>query len=47
MSFQDALVNIRIHHNNFTHTNRKMFYLEFKEWLKNQNFEEIYSKEIN
>ena len=42
MSFQDALVNIRIHDNNFSHTNRKMFYLEFKEWLKNQNFDEIY-----
>ncbi len=38
MAFQDFLVNIRIHDNNFTHKNRKMFYKEFKNWLKNQNF---------
>tara|TARA_Y100000996_G_C22542403_1_gene650498 strand:+ start:1354 stop:2247 length:894 start_codon:yes stop_codon:yes gene_type:complete len=39
MAFQDFLVNIRIHKNNFTHNNRHMFYLEFKDWMKNQNFE--------
>ena len=38
MSFQDKLVNIRIHRTNFTHNNRKMFYLEFKDWMKKQNF---------
>ena len=41
MAFQDFLVNIRIHKNNFTHNNRYMFYLEFKDWMKNQNFEKI------
>ncbi len=38
MGFQDKLVNIRIHQNNFTHNNRKMFYLEFRDWMKKQNF---------
>ena len=41
MSFQDYLVNIRIHQNNFTHKNRKMFYQEFLKWIKDQNFKEI------
>lgn len=41
MAFQDLLVNIRIHPNNFTHNNRKMFYQEFKKWIKSQNFNEI------
>ena len=44
MSFQDKLVNIRIHQNNFSHRNRKMFYNEFKHWIKKQNFENIYFK---
>ena len=39
MGFQDKLVNIRIHQNNFSHNNRKMFYQEFKSWLKNQSFD--------
>ena len=38
MAFQDLLVNIRIHKDNFTHNNRGMFYREYKVWLKNQNF---------
>ncbi len=38
MSFQNNLVNIRIHKNNFSHNNRKMFYEEFKHWLNNQDF---------
>ena len=38
MSFQDKLVNIRIHRTNFSHSNRKMFYLEFKDWINKQNF---------
>ena len=42
MSFQDNLVNIRIHKNNFTHTNRKMFYNEFKHWVNNQDFSDFY-----
>ena len=41
MAFQDFLVNIRIHDNNFTHKNRQMFYKEFKNWLNNQNFKKI------
>ena len=44
MGFQDFLVNIRIHQNNFTHKNRGMFYKEFLKWIQNQNFEEIYFK---
>lgn len=44
MAFQDLLVNIRIHQNNFSHQNRKMFYLEFKKWVKNQNFDDSYFK---
>ncbi len=44
MGFQDFLVNIRIHQNNFTHNNRKMFYQEFLKWIKDQNFKEIYFK---
>tara|TARA_B100001057_G_C22830766_1_gene943319 strand:+ start:556 stop:1449 length:894 start_codon:yes stop_codon:yes gene_type:complete len=44
MSFQNKLVNIRIHQNNFSHRNRKMFYNEFKHWIKKQNFENIYFK---
>ncbi len=44
MGFQDFLVNIRIHHDNFTHNNRKMFYQEFLNWTKDQNFKEIYFK---
>ncbi len=44
MGFQDKLVNIRIHQNNFSHNNRKMFYQEFKNWLKNQNFKDRYFK---
>ena len=38
MAFQDFLVNIRIHDNNFTHRNREMFYKEFKNWLHIQSF---------
>ena len=44
MGFQDKLVNIRIHQNNFSHNNRKMFYQEFKSWLKKQNFNNKYFK---
>ncbi len=44
MGFQDKLVNIRIHQNNFSHNNRKMFYQEFKSWLKNQSFDNKYFK---
>jgi len=42
MSFQDNLVNIRIHKNNFTHNNRKMFYDEFKHWVNNQDFSDFH-----
>tara|TARA_B100001057_G_scaffold367642_1_gene371023 strand:+ start:2753 stop:3646 length:894 start_codon:yes stop_codon:yes gene_type:complete len=38
MGFQNKFVNIRIHKDNFTHNNRKMFYYEYKNWTKNQNF---------
>jgi len=42
MGFQDKLVNIRIHKQNFTHNNRKMFYKEFKHWIDNQDFNNFY-----
>ena len=38
MGFQKKFLNIRIHKDNFTHNNRKMFYKEFLYWIKNQNF---------
>tara|TARA_B100000989_G_C19515174_1_gene461236 strand:- start:1347 stop:2240 length:894 start_codon:yes stop_codon:yes gene_type:complete len=44
MGFQDFLVNIRIHRDNFTHNNRRMFYQEFSKWIKEQNFKEIFFK---
>jgi glycosyltransferase involved in cell wall biosynthesis len=44
MSFQDKLVNIRIHEDNMTHTNRKKFYTEFKYWIKKQDFNNLYFK---
>lgn len=44
MGFQDKLVNIRIHLNNFSHQNIKIFYQEFRHWLKNQNFDNRYFK---
>ena len=40
MAFQTKLANIRIHKNNFTHNNRKMFYLEYKNWVNSQNFKD-------
>jgi len=43
-SFQDKLVNIRIHKDNFTHNNRKMFYKEYKHWIENQNFNSLIFK---
>tara|TARA_B100000989_G_scaffold294175_2_gene272804 strand:+ start:29883 stop:30776 length:894 start_codon:yes stop_codon:yes gene_type:complete len=44
MGFQDKLVNIRIHRNNFTHNNRQMFHKEFKHWISDQNFNDFYFK---
>ena len=44
MAFQDNLVTIRIHTNNFTHNNRKMFYNEYKHWTNNQNYNDYYFK---
>ena len=38
MGFQNKFVNIRFHKDNFTHNNRKMFYYEYKDWIKNQDF---------
>lgn len=38
MGFQNKLVNIRIHKDNFTHNNRRMFYTEFKNWFNHQDF---------
>ena len=38
MAFQNKFVNIRFHKDNFTHNNRKMFYYEYKYWIKNQDF---------
>ena len=48
MAFQDKLVNIRIHRNNFTNNNRKMFYKEFKHWFNDQNFDDyLFTKNKN
>jgi len=44
MSFQDHLVYIRIHAQNYTHNNREMFYKEFKHWSLNQNYKNFYFK---
>ena len=45
MGFQNKFVNIRLHKDNFTHNNRKMFYYEYKNWTKNQNFnDKIFTK---
>ena len=44
MSFQDKLVYIRIHSQNYTHNNRKRFYREFKYWSLNQNYKDFYFK---
>ncbi len=38
VGFQNKSLNIRVHKDNFTHNNRKMFYNEFKNWINNQNF---------
>ena len=38
LGFQYKSLNIRIHQDNFTHNNRKMFYKEFLYWIKKQNF---------
>jgi glycosyltransferase involved in cell wall biosynthesis len=44
MSFQDNLATIRIHADNFSHHNKKMFYEEYKHWVDNQNFYDFYFK---
>ena len=38
------LVNIRIHKDNFSHNNRRMFYTEFKNWINNQILKMKYLK---
>ena len=45
MAFQNKLVNIRIHKDNFSHNNRRMFYTEFKNWINNQDFKNEIFKE--
>lgn len=44
MGFQNNLAYIRIHKDNFTHNNRKIFFNEFKYWEKRQNYKNIYFK---
>ena len=44
MAFQDNLVTIRIHRENFSHNNRKMFYEEYKRWAENQNYNDSFFK---
>lgn len=44
MAFQDNLATIRIHAENFSHNNRKMFYKEYKHWANNQNYNNYYFK---
>jgi glycosyltransferase involved in cell wall biosynthesis len=44
MGFQNNLAYIRIHKDNFTHNNRKIFFKEFKYWEKRQNYKNIYFK---
>ena len=38
MAFQDNLATIRVHRENFSHNNRKMFYKEYKRWVENQDY---------
>ena len=44
-AFNDLLVTIRIHQNNFSHTNRKLFYNEFKSWIKSKNLDKSYYRQ--
>lgn len=44
MAFQDNQATIRIHSNNFSHNNRKMFYEEYKNWANNQNYNNHFFK---
>ena len=44
MGFQNNLAYIRVHKDNFTHNNRKIFFKEFKYWEKRQNYKNIYFK---
>jgi glycosyltransferase involved in cell wall biosynthesis len=44
MAFQDNQATIRIHSNNFSHNNRKMFYQEYKNWANNQNYNNHFFK---
>lgn len=45
MAFNDLLVTIRIHQNNFSHNNRRLFYYEFKRWINSKNLNKIHYKE--
>jgi len=44
-AFNDLLVTIRIHKNNFSHNNRRLFYKEFKNWLNSKNIDKSYSRD--
>ena len=44
-AFNDLLVTIRIHQNNFSHNNRKLFYNEFKSWMKSKNLDKSYYRQ--
>ena len=44
-AFNDLLVTIRIHQNNFSHNNRKLFYSEFKNWIKSKNLNNSYYRQ--
>ena len=44
-AFNDLLVTIRIHQNNFSHKNRKLFYNEFKSWIKSKKLDKSYYRQ--
>ena len=44
-AFNDLLVTIRIHQNNFSHNNRRLFYKEFKNWIKSNNLDKTYYRQ--
>ena len=44
-AFNDLLVTTRIHQNNFSHNNRKLFYKEFKNWIKSNNLDKSYYRQ--
>ena len=44
IGYQSKFTYIRIHRDNYTHNNRKDFYLEFKHWVNNLDFNNFFFK---